>query len=311
MNAKKLIHENLDFPDIAHSKSAFFARKLARVGMSEIELLVQLKTSRGIFLTPARADAYVSLDVPEAKGIHMSRLFLALQNEMHEREFSIEACHHIVDQFLVSHAGLSSNAFLNIKFELPLLRKALISDNRGPRLYPVQCSFKNENQKRETRIKIEVLYSSTCPCSAALARQLIQNKFSSDFTTDKNIDKNKILEWLGSEQGIMATPHGQRSRGTVEVILKDPLKTFSFESLIDAIETAIKTPVQTTVKREDEQEFARLNGGHLMFAEDAARTMAEVLKNQPDIAGFRVEARHVESLHAHDAVAVAEENFCV
>ena len=37
------------------------------------------------------------------------------------------------------------------------------------------------------------------------------------------------------------------------------------------MEAALGTPVQTAVKREDEQAFARLNGRNLMFCEDAPR----------------------------------------
>ena len=40
--------------------------------------------------------------------------------------------------------------------------------------------------------------------------------------------------------------------------------------LIDRIEDALKTPVQTAVKREDEQAFALLNGENLMFCEGVA-----------------------------------------
>lgn len=75
--------------------------------------------------------------------------------------------------------------------------------------------------------------------------------------------------------------------------------------LIDAIEDALATPVQTAVKREDEQAFARLNGENPMFCEDAARRIRGVLDADERIADFHIRAAHHESLHAHDAVAVA------
>jgi GTP cyclohydrolase I len=59
------------------------------------------------------------------------------------------------------------------------------------------------------------------------------------------------------------------------------------------------------VKREDEQAFARLNGQNLMFCEDAARRMQSALQADERIADFWLRASHFESLHAHDAVAVA------
>jgi GTP cyclohydrolase I len=73
--------------------------------------------------------------------------------------------------------------------------------------------------------------------------------------------------------------------------------------LADVIEAALKTPVQAAVKREDEQEFARLNGENLMFCEDAGRRMRVALESIEEVLDFHIEARHLESLHPHDAVS--------
>ena len=75
--------------------------------------------------------------------------------------------------------------------------------------------------------------------------------------------------------------------------------------LVDRVEAALGTPVQTAVKREDEQAFARLNAEHLMFAEDAARRIAATLQDDARVQRFEVQVAHHESLHAHDAVASA------
>ena len=74
--------------------------------------------------------------------------------------------------------------------------------------------------------------------------------------------------------------------------------------LIDLVEGALKTPVQAAVKREDEQEFARLNGANLMFCEDAGRKLKAALSKDKRYSDFRLEAVHVESLHPHNAVSI-------
>ncbi|HVK52664.1 MAG TPA: GTP cyclohydrolase, FolE2/MptA family, partial [Pseudoxanthomonas sp.] len=74
-------------------------------------------------------------------------------------------------------------------------------------------------------------------------------------------------------------------------------------ALIDGIEAALGTPVQTAVKRVDEQAFARLNAENLMFCEDAARRVAGALSQDPRVARFDATVAHFESLHPHDAVA--------
>ena len=75
--------------------------------------------------------------------------------------------------------------------------------------------------------------------------------------------------------------------------------------IIDVVEEALQTPVQAAVKREDEQAFALRNGQNLMFCEDAARRIQHALDADERIADFHVRAAHYESLHPHDAVAVA------
>ena len=62
--------------------------------------------------------------------------------------------------------------------------------------------------------------------------------------------------------------------------------------------------MQTAVKREDEQEFARLNGQNLMFCEDAGRKLKNGLAEDIRVEDFWVRVEHHESLHVHNAVSV-------
>ena len=73
--------------------------------------------------------------------------------------------------------------------------------------------------------------------------------------------------------------------------------------VIDGLESVVKTPVQSAVKREDEQEFARLNGTYPLFVEDSVRKVFDYLENGASFDSFKIKIAHFESLHAHDAVA--------
>jgi hypothetical protein len=79
---------------------------------------------------------------------------------------------------------------------------------------------------------------------------------------------------------------------------------FPIVELIDELESALKTPVQATVKREDEQAFTRLNGSNLMFCEDAGRRIQTALNGDERILDFWARCTHYESLHPHNAVSV-------
>ncbi|MNQ74436.1 GTP cyclohydrolase FolE2 [compost metagenome] len=255
---------------------------------------------------PATADAGVSLDNGEARGIHMSRLYLAL--EMLEQEtLSPALLRRVLQSFLDSHEGLSSNAYLNIHTDLLLKRSALISPLAGWKSYPVSIEAHLKNAMFHVELKIDVPYSSTCPCSAALSRQLIQQQFVDDFA-NRALHHAEILAWLGSPKGIVATPHSQRSSAQLRLHLDDYLDELPLIALINDAEAALGTAVQTAVKRADEQAFALANGQNLMFCEDAARRLNLALKRSPGINGFHIRVIHAESLHAHDAVAESRWN---
>ncbi|MFY8272998.1 GTP cyclohydrolase FolE2 [Pseudoalteromonas sp. SSDWG2] len=292
-------------PDIANTSSAPVAETLEWVGMSAIELPM-LVTSAGLSPTVvnAKAQAFVNLIDKNAKGIHMSRLFLALDELSHAPSVTPHEIRATLDKFISSHDDISDQARLTLAFELPLRRKALLSDNSGWKFYPINLDVVINAAEVRFEVSVDVTYSSTCPCSAALARQLIQANFARDFA-DKTLNFEDVHQWLGTSEGISATPHSQRSVAQVKVRLDSTVTEFDFVALIDGIEATLKTPVQTAVKREDEQEFARLNGENLMFCEDAARKIKAQLNDSSDVVDFWLRVNHYESLHAHDAVAIA------
>ena len=107
-----------------------------------------------------------------------------------------------------------------------------------------------------------------------------------------------------------ATPHSQRSTASIHVRLDAAIATLPFTVLIDCAEAALGTPVQTAVKRIDEQAFARRNGENPMFCEDAARRLQAAFDVAPGVRDFHLRVAHHESLHAHDAVAEAGKPGC-
>ncbi|MCA9726662.1 MAG: GTP cyclohydrolase I FolE2 [Candidatus Eisenbacteria bacterium] len=291
-------------PDVSREMRADIVGVLHKVGMSNVQVQVLLADVDGCrTVAPALADAFVSLDNPADKGIHMSRLFLALQESLDRHRLGPETLKSALDEFLRSHAGQSSSAFIEVRLDHPLRRPALVSTNTGWRSYPVALGAGVRNGHVEFEASVQITYSSTCPCSAALSRDATQRAFLDRFP-EGQVPRDDVADWLRSESGMPATPHSQRSIGTVKVRFTEPTHFPGFEALIDHLEGAIRTGVQAAVKREDELEFARLNAQNLMFCEDAARRLRAAIEEYPGISDYRIEARHVESLHPHDAVAV-------
>ncbi|GAB2989749.1 GTP cyclohydrolase FolE2 [Psychrosphaera aestuarii] len=296
-------------PDIANQAKAQTEGVLDWVGMSNIEMPLMVEMQGETRPTSALVEAFVNLKEPKAKGIHMSRLYLMLDELSVESALNIKNLQTLLTNFIESHHDLSNAAHLKFEFDYHMRRKSLISGKLGWKAYPVVITGNLTDGLLDIELAVKVPYSSTCPCSAALARQLIQNKFNETFDGQAKVDAETVHAWLGSTEGIVATPHSQRSIAEVKVKLSEAVTDFPIVDLVDAIEFALKTPVQAAVKREDEQEFARLNGQNLMFCEDAGRRIKAALNNIEGYKDFWLRVNHYESLHAHDAVSVASKGI--
>jgi len=292
----------LTLPDVA-SQATHHDHALDWVGMEAVALPVLLAGQR----INARADAGVSLDDGSARGIHMSRLYLALST-LETQNLTPRLLHQVLEQFLDSHITLSNRAFITVRGEVLLSRPALVSPLAGWKSYPFEVRAQLEASGLQVALHVTVGYSSTCPCSAALARQLIQQRFSETFA-GQPLDYQTVYTWLGSTQGIVATPHSQRSTATLQARLAAHVGELPLQALIDCAEQSLGTAVQTAVKRADEQAFALANGQNLMFCEDAARRLHVALLEQAWASAFHVRVVHAESLHAHDAVAESAHNW--
>ena len=290
-------------PDVAHD-AAVLARPLDWVGMERIALPVRIAGADGAPMqVAASVDVAVDLHDAQARGIHMSRLYLRLQEAFAAETITPAGLRRVLQGFVDSQQGLSTAARLVLRYDHLLQRMALASAHSGWKRYPVAIEATLQGGHLRLALSLSVEYSSTCPASAALSRQLNAERFADDFAVARPLSTEVVRDWLASERGLAATPHAQRSRAEVRVELRHAFDEMPVAALVDVLEAALGTPVQTAVKREDEQAFAQLNAANLMFCEDAARRVAAALSADPRIERFDASVAHFESLHPHDAVA--------
>jgi GTP cyclohydrolase I len=296
-------------PDVAAEALALHDDGIEWVGMQGIDLPILFDGGNGnVQNCRARVDAFVDLKRPDRRGIHMSRLYLLVNRHLAMQRLDAAMLESLLWAFLKSHEDLASRARIVIRFEHLVRRPALRSRHHGWRAYPVAIEAALIDGVFQLELATQVVYSSTCPASAALACQLIQQQFARDFNADETLEHAAVIEWLGHGRGIVATPHAQRSLAQMRVRFADGA-ALDLAALLDRVEQSLGTAVQTAVKREDEQAFARLNGENPMFCEDAVRRIRRALDSAPGIAGFSVRVEHQESLHPHDAVAQANRNL--
>lgn len=295
---------NAPLPDISLTDAAPGRRPLEWVGMQGIDLPVAVAEPGCRRDVHARADVQVDLPVPHVKGIHMSRLYRLLDGLGDGDALSPAGLRPVLQAMVDSHRDCDTRrARLRLRFDLLARRAALVTDGlAGWKAYPVRIDATLTDAGFEVRAQVTVAYSSTCPCSAALSRHWVEQAFLAAFGRDDRVEPAAVAAWL-KRHATAATPHSQRSEAVVSAGLPADGATLGLIDLIDRVEHALGTPVQTAVKRADEQAFAVLNGGNLMFVEDAARRVQDALDGRH--AHPRVHVRHLESLHPHDAVAWA------
>ncbi len=299
-----------ELPDVSKTETSLFKAPLKWVGMENIHLPLTLQYSGQNYSVQARVSVSVNLPSHSTKGIHMSRLYLLVKKFAETSVVSPKAIKPLLEEIIHTHEDCGSTAAkISFSFDLLLNQKALITEGlSGWQQYPVDFNAQLENGHLELSHQVQVTYSSTCPCSAALARDLMQIQFEKDFGAQRTISVADAMEWI-NKSGTLATPHGQRSHAFIKTYFKDGIDNISLLDLIEKTEKSLGTPVQNAVKRADEQEFARLNGANLMFVEDAARKIRAGFLKETNFKRIEITVKHYESLHPHDVLAEASIDF--
>ena len=291
-------------PDVSLTELAPAPGPLEWVGMQGIFLPVNVAEPGYRRTLHASADVQVDLPAADVKGIHMSRLYRLLDALGDGDALSPAALAACLQEMVESHRDCGTGrARMRLNFDFPVRRAALITEGlAGWKAYPVRLDAVLAEGAFSLRAQVTVIYSSTCPCSAALSRQLIEQGFNEAFAGEARVDASSVAAWL-RQNATLATPHSQRSEAVVAVGIAADAADFGLLALIDRIEEAVGTAVQTAVRRADEQAFAARNGQNLMFVEDAARRIKAAVSGAYDRPAVHV--RHLESLHPHDAAAWA------
>jgi len=293
-------------PDVTSDSSADTPSTLQWVGMEDIAVPLTLSLQNANVQTiAAKANVYVSLEKVDAKGIHMSRLHHVI-NQLAARDFSKATITELLNAMVESQGDIGNEAKIELQFDALLSKPALLSQESGFQSYPVKLIAEQRKTGLRCELRVTIPYSSTCPCSASLARQLYADAIEAAFKADQ-IDKAELLAWVQSKAGSVATPHSQRSYAYIHLTLNDN-DWPNLADLIFKLEGVIGTPVQTAVKRVDEQAFAKLNAENLMFCEDAARNIKQALGQMPFVEDYWFKVEHQESLHAHNAVVIDQKN---
>lgn len=289
-------------PDITTESSSNIIKTIDNVGMSNITCPIILEINNQKQTIPAKINVFINLNDPTLKGIHMSRLYTTIINHFETTTLNEKSLILCLNQLIETHSNTCSQATLELEYILFLKQTSLCSANIGYRSYPIKFKAQLNNNKITFTQEFKITYSSTCPCSAALSRQAIQEQFDKDHPLTQTFSKEAILEWLSKESSINATPHAQRSYADIKITYS-PQTALDLSVLVSQAESILGTAVQSVVKRNDEKLFAVKNAQNLMFCEDAIRKLDQWLETNEIFDDYEITVNHHESLHPHNATA--------
>ena len=290
----------IQFKSDIQSETHQSLQKLDWVGMGHMQSVLQLHEVN----IPCALSMTVNLSEGN-RGIHMSRLYTLMTEQFLNKKVKDISLKKFLETAIRSQEGLSDEAGLTLNFSYPLQTQALRSGIFGFRNYPVHIAAIESPAGFHFWLQFEILYSSTCPQSAALSLESLKNKLS---------EPSHDFQMM---QRLPATPHAQRSVMTCDLLYSRDIFA-NLDALIAEqiknVEQLLKTPVQTAVKKADEIAFAELNAENLMFCEDAVRRIDEALsevlkKSEVGLTGYKIKTRHEESLHPHNAISCISRNF--
>ena len=251
--------------------------KLERVGIHNFRLPIKYRQRDRADLLELETSVTGTVSLDSCiKGINMSRIIRTFY-EHRDHNFTIDTLARVVKDY---KRGLQSlEAQIMVKFSYPILQTSLRSGLEGFQYYDVilEMDVDATDQLKKT-LHFDFVYSSACPCSFELS------------------------EHARSHRNKATVPHSQRSVARISVKFETMVW---IEDLQELCVRALQTETQVMVKREDEQAFAELNGSYLKFVEDAARLLYQELDRDSRITDFKIICSHLESLHSHDAIAVA------
>lgn len=265
-----------ELPDIQQT-SPLIKIPLREVGVENVEVPFKLESRDGEYNEMiARVSMRSDIDC-NTKGVSMSRFLLTLRKYLNE-----PLKHWIIKDILIDlrkNIG-SCSSFMKFNFKLPYDITSIKSMNNFP-VY-LDCMFEGRlspgNHFRFFQ-GITIQYSSYCPCSAELSKDLL------------------------NKSGQMGFPHAQRSFAKILIEVKEPNIVW-LEEIIYMVYSVIKTKPYPIIKRVDEQEIAKVASNNPLFVEDACRLISRRLDENNKVYDWVVKCIHEESIHTSEAIAV-------
>ncbi len=279
------------------------ALSLSRVGVTDVEKVIRMRTAQGEQLFSARFECVIELG-PDQKGAHMSRFEEVVNESIGEvvlgrAAFKVEILAERIAQLVRDRQG-ARRAEVTVQARFPEHKPAPVSGINTQEIYTLHgvAAATELGTRRITGVTAQGM--TACPCAqelvaASATRNLLQQGFG-----DEEIER--ILE------AVPVATHNQRGLGTLHVGCPEGCdEEIDASTLLRIVEQSMSSEIYELMKRSDEGHVVEKAHRRPRFVEDCVREMVRgVVDAYPQLDdGAFVSAGQVnlETIHQHNVIA--------
>jgi GTP cyclohydrolase-4 len=276
---------------------------LSRVGVTNVEKVIRLRSGDVEQLYMARLDCFVDLG-PEQKGAHMSR-FEEVVNDaigevvLGEAAFRAETlAQHIAEKVRDRQGAL--RAEVRIEARYPEHKPAPESGILTQEIYSLLGAAVASEAGTRRLIGVRAQGMTACPCAQEELWARAKERLTADNFSDDEIERI----W----EHVPVATHNQRGLGTLYVGCPEACDTpLEARRLLEIVEESMSSEIYELMKRPDEAEVVEKAHRRPRFVEDCVREAIRMAVEEygPLGDGVFVMSRqeNLETIHQHNVVA--------
>src|SRR4051795_1712727 len=276
---------------------------LSRVGVTNVEKVIRIRSNGREQLYSARLDCFVDLG-PRQKGAHMSR-FEEVVNDaigeviLGENAFRAETLAQHIAEHVRDRQG-ARRAEVTIEARYPEHKPAPVSGIATQEIYSLfgAAVASERGTRRLTGVAAQGM--TACPCAQKLVEGRSRERLVADGFSDEEIER--IFE------AVPVATHNQRGLGTLSIGCPEDCATdIDATRLLAIVENSMSSEIYELMKRSDEGAVVEKAHRRPRFVEDCVREMIKaVAEDLPELdprAFVSARQENLETIHQHNVVA--------
>jgi len=275
---------------------------LSRVGVTEVEKIVRVRSNGAEQLFSARLACFVDLGRSQ-KGAHMSR-FEEVVNEvigevvLGESTFKAETLAQRIAELVRERQG-AARAEVTVAARYPEHKPAPVSGILTQEIYTLYGSAVASEAGTRRLVGVAAQGMTACPCAQQLVMGSSRERLLDDGFSDEDVAR--IFDH------VPVATHNQRGLGTLHIGFPEGATTeIEARTLLDVVEGSMSSEIYELMKRSDEAAVVEKAHRRPRFVEDCVREMigsvVERLTHLPDDHFVSARQENLETIHQHNVV---------